>query len=117
MSDTQPESTSPATDLAGWKKKVAVFLVGQTVTTFGSMLVQYAIMWHLTLTTKSGAVLALSAVFGFLPQAVVSVFAGVWADRINRKFMIIAADLSIALATFGLALMMLSGIDDLWLIF
>ncbi len=117
MSDTQPESTSPATVLAGWKKKVALFLVGQTVTTFGSMLVQYAIMWHLTLTTKSGAVLALSAVFGFLPQAVVSVFAGVWADRINRKFMIIAADLSIALATFGLALMMLSGIDDLWLIF
>jgi DHA3 family macrolide efflux protein-like MFS transporter len=45
------------------------------------------------------------------------VFAGVWADRINRKLMIIAADLSIALATFGLALLMLSGVDDLWLIF
>lgn len=40
-----------------------------------------------------------------------------WGDRINRKFMIIAADLSIALATFGLALLMLSGVDDLWLIF
>ena len=31
-----------------WKKKVAVFMVGQTITTFGSFLVQYAIFWHLT---------------------------------------------------------------------
>ena len=102
---------------AGWKKRVTVFLIGQTITTFGSFLVQYAIMWHLTLTTKSGVVLALAAVFGFLPQAIVSIFAGVWADRVNRKVMIIVADSAIALATFGLALLMLSGVDDLWLIF
>jgi len=62
-------------------------------------------------------VLALAAVFGFLPQALVSVFAGVWADRVNRKFMIIVSDSTIALATLGLALLMLSGVDDLWLIY
>jgi len=98
-------------------KKVVLFLTGQTITTFGSFLVQYAIMWHLTLSTKSGLVLALAAVFGFLPQAIVSVFAGVWADRVNRKMMIIVSDSTIALATLGLALLMLSGVDDLWLIF
>ncbi|CAB4635396.1 unannotated protein [freshwater metagenome] len=103
--------------MPGWKKKVTVFLIGQTVTTFGSFLVQYAIMWHLTLTTKSGLVLALAAIFGFLPQAIVSIFAGVWADRVNRKIMIIVSDSVIALATLGLALLMLSGVDDLWLIF
>jgi DHA3 family macrolide efflux protein-like MFS transporter len=74
-------------------------------------------MWHLTLTTKSGLVLALAAIFGFLPQAIVSIFAGVWADRVNRKMMIIVSDSAIALATLGLALLMLSGVDDLWLIF
>ena len=103
--------------MPGWKKKVTVFLVGQTVTTFGSLLVQYALLWHLTLTTKSGVVLALAAVFGFLPQAVVSIFAGVWADRVNRKLMIILSDSTIALATLGLAFFMLSGVDDLWLVF
>ena len=80
----QPDSQDQALESAsmpGWKKKVAVFLVGQTITTFGSFLVQYAIMWHLTLTTKSGLVLALAAVFGFLPQAIVTILAGVWADR------------------------------------
>lgn len=101
----------------GWKKRVVVFLTGQTISTFGSYLVQYAILWHLTLTTKSGVVLALAAIFGFLPQAVVSIFAGVWADRVNRKVMIIIADSAIAISTLGLALLMLSGIDDLWIIY
>lgn len=117
MTSDSPIAQSQGETLTGWKKKVAVFLVGQTVTTFGSMLVQYAIFWHLTLTTKSGVVLALAAVFGFLPQAIVSIFAGVWADRVNRKIMIMISDASIALATLLLALLMLSGVDDLWLIF
>jgi DHA3 family macrolide efflux protein-like MFS transporter len=111
-----PTSTE-SESMPGWKKKVTVFLVGQTITTFGSLLVQYALLWHLTLTTKSGVVLALAAIFGFLPQAVVSIFAGVWADRVNRKVMIILSDSTIALATLGLAFFMLSGVDDLWLIF
>ena len=117
MSEDSVVKAPETAEYAGWKKRVTVFLVGQTISTFGSFLVQYALMWHLTLTTKSGTVLALAAVFGFLPQAIVSIFAGVWADRVNRKIMIIVADSAIALATFGLALLMLSGVDDLWLIF
>jgi len=113
----QVPTSTESESMPGWKKKVAVFLVGQTITTFGSLLVQYALLWHLTLTTKSGVVLALAAVFGFLPQAVVSIFAGVWADRVNRKVMIILSDSTIALATLVLAFFMVSGVDDLWLVF
>jgi DHA3 family macrolide efflux protein-like MFS transporter len=122
---TDPEATgavvadaeAPAAARPHWKRDVVVFLSGQTVSLFGSMLVQYAIMWHLTLTTKSGVVLALAAVFGFLPQAIVSIFGGVWADRVNRKMLIIVADATIAASTLVLALLMLSGVDALWLIF
>ena len=118
MEQSSQEALIPQGEsMPGWKKKVTVFLVGQTITTFGSLLVQYALLWHLTLTTKSGVVLALAAVFGFLPQAVVSIFAGVWADRVNRKVMIILSDSTIALATLVLAFFMLSGVDDLWLVF
>jgi DHA3 family macrolide efflux protein-like MFS transporter len=104
-------------NMPGWKKRVAIFMTGQTISMFGSFLVQYAILWHLTLTTKSGLVLALAVIFGFVPQAIVSIFAGVWADRVNRRLMIIVSDSAIALSTLGLALLMLSGVDDLWLIF
>jgi DHA3 family macrolide efflux protein-like MFS transporter len=117
MTSNPSEPSGDHSAFEGWKKRVSVFLVGQTITTLGSALVQYAIMWHLTLTTKSGLILALAAVFGFLPQAIVSVFAGVWADRVNRKMMIIVSDSAIALATLGLAFLMLSGVNDLWLIF
>jgi len=100
-----------------WKRDISIFLSGQTVSMFGSMLVQYAIMWHLTLETKSGVVLMASAVFGMLPQAIVSIFGGVWADRLNRKWLIILADGSIAVTTLVLAVFMMSGYQELWLIY
>ncbi|ACQ78827.1 major facilitator superfamily MFS_1 [Beutenbergia cavernae DSM 12333] len=112
-----PEVRDAVVDKPTWRRDAAVFLSGQTVSLFGSMLVQYAIMWHLTLVTKSGSVMALASLFGFLPQAVVSIFGGVWADRLDRKKLIIAADSAIAVTTLALALLMLSGRDELWLIY
>src|SRR5450631_693298 len=112
----EPPSAAPA-ERPGWWRETTVFLTSQTISLFGSILVQCAIMWHLTLTTKSGSVMALAVVFGFLPQAVVSFFGGVWADRLNRKMLIIGADAMIATATLAMALLMLAGAHDLRLIY
>ena len=109
--------TEPVAADTRWRRQVTIFLSGQTISLFGSMLVQYAVMWHLTLETKSGAVMAMYAVFGFLPQAVISVFGGVWADRLDRKKLIIGADATIAVVTLALAMFMAAGATDLWLIF
>lgn len=114
--DPLPEGL-PDDGMPGWKRNVAIFLTGQTVSLLGSMLVQFAVMWHLTIVTQSGSVLMLSIVFGMLPQAFVSIFGGVWADRHSRKLLIIGADGAIATITLALALLMLSGVDDLWLIY
>jgi len=108
---------APTLEDRAWVRSVSLFLTGQTVSLLGSMLVQYAVLWYLTLTTKDGAILALSVAFGFLPQAIISVFGGVWADRHNRKYLIMAADATIALATLALALFMMSGVTSVWLIF
>ena len=104
-------------DMPGWKRNVALFLTGQTISLLGSMLVMFAVMWHLTIETRSGAVLMMSIVFGMLPQAVMSIFGGVWADRHSRKLLIMGADTTIAVVTLGLALLMVSGVDDLWVIY
>lgn len=103
-------------DASGWVRRTVQFLTGQTISLFGSSLVQYAILWHLTLETKSGLVLTAATVFGFLPQAVMSVFGGVWADRHSRKLLIIAADLAIAAVTLLLAVAFLRGAGELWMI-
>ena len=113
----EPIPPVEAADRPGWRRETIIFLTSQTISLFGSSLVQFAIMWHLTLQTRSGSVMALAAVFGFLPQAVVSIFGGVWADRLNRKMLIIGADAMIATATLALALFMLAGASDLRLIY
>lgn len=115
--DTPTQTDAPVEERPGWRRETTIFLTGQTVSLFGSMLVQYAVMWHLTLETKSGGVMALYAVFGFLPQAVISIFGGVWADRLDRKKLIIGADATIAIVTLTLAMFMAAGATDLWLIF
>lgn len=92
-----------------FSKNTLLFLVSQTVSLFGSMLVQYAITWHITLTTQSGAMMTLSILCGFLPTLLISPFAGVWADRHSRKMLIALADSFIALATLITAIVFLTG--------
>ena len=92
-----------------WKKSITRFLTAQTISLFGSSLVQYAIVWYITLTTSSGKMLTISTLCGFLPQILISLFAGVWIDRYDRKLMIMLSDSVIAVSTLLLAIAFLSG--------
>ena len=100
-----------------WKKNIILFLVSQTISLFGSALVQYAIMWYITLKTQSGIMMTISIICGFLPTFFISPFAGVWADRYNRKILIVLSDSVIAIATLVLAILFLMGYNALWLLF
>lgn len=100
-----------------WKRNTALFLGSQTISLLGSSLVQYAIMWHITLTTQSGVMMSIAIICGFLPTFFLSPFAGVWADRYSRKALIILADALIAVATLILALLFMAGHQALWLLF
>lgn len=86
-----------------WKKKIALFLISQNISLFGSSVVGFAIIWHITLKTSSGLWLMLATICYTLPQVFISVWGGVWADRYNRKYLIMLSDGFIALATLGLA--------------
>lgn len=100
-----------------WKRKITLFLTAQTISLLGSSLVQYAIIWYITLTTSSGVMMTISTVCGFLPQMAISLFAGVWIDRYSRKKMIMLADGMIAIATLILAVMFLMGYNNIWLLY
>lgn len=92
-----------------WKSSVTRFLTAQTISLLGSSLVQYAIIWYITLSTSSGKMLTVSTLCGFLPQIIISLFAGVWIDRYDRKKMIMISDSVIAAATLLLAIAFLTG--------
>lgn len=99
-----------------WKNKIVRFLTAQTISLFGSSIVQYAIVWYITLTTSSGKMLTLSTLCGFLPQILIAPLAGVWIDRHSRKKLIMLSDTVIALSTFLLALAFLAGHRNVWLL-
>ncbi|AOT70351.1 MFS transporter [Geosporobacter ferrireducens] len=100
-----------------WKKNIFLFLLSQTLSLFGSSLVQYAIMWYITLNTKSGLMMTISIICGFLPTFFISPFAGVWADRYNRKILIMLSDSFIAVTTLLLAILFLLGYGSMGLLF
>ena len=90
----------------GWKGQTVLFLINQCVTLFGSMIVQMAVIWYVTLSTSSGAWVAAFSVCSYLPQFLISFPAGVWADRYSRRRIIILADGMIAAATLAMACLM-----------
>ena len=91
------------TQTKNWKRPYFTILSGEAVSMVTSGILQMAIIFYLTEKTGSALVLSLATFFGFLPQAVLGPFIGVWVDRWSRKFVMIGADLFIALAGYGWA--------------
>lgn len=87
------------------------------VSIFGSSVVGYAVIWYITLETSSSSLMGISIICSFVPQIIISLFAGVWADRYSRKVIIILSDLFTAVSTLVLAVLFLSGFRSLTMIF
>ncbi|WP_396513172.1 multidrug efflux MFS transporter Mdt(A) [Lactococcus garvieae] len=101
-----------------WRKNFYLFLIGQLLTGVTSMIVQYAIIWYLTLETGEESVLAIATLVGMLPMAILSPFVGPFIDRMNKKFLLIFYDAIVAVIALGL---FIYGINNdaypLWMVF
>ena len=86
-----------------WKARFFTIWGGQAISLFGSRLVQFALIWWLTLETGSATVLAIATLIGLLPQVLLGPFAGALVDRWKRRQVILAADTAIAMSTLLLA--------------
>jgi DHA3 family macrolide efflux protein-like MFS transporter len=82
-----------------WKKNVSLFIGGQFISLFGTMLTQYTVIWYVTMQTKSGSMMALLSIASGIPMFLASPLGGVWADKFNRKKLINLVDGLIALVT------------------
>ncbi len=100
----------------GWKGRAALFLTSQIISLLGTSLVQYAMIWYVTLKTGSGTMMTVYIVAGFLPTFLLSPFAGVWADRYDRKKLIIISDSGIALVTLMAALIFIFIGENVWVL-
>ncbi len=97
-----------------WKTTFGAIWAGQAFSLLGSSLVQFAMVWWLTQTTGSATVLATAALIALLPQVFLGPFAGAIVDRVNRKVVMIVADLGTALVTLVLVVIAFNGTLQPW---
>ena len=90
---------------------------GQSISLFGSRLVQFALVWYLTSTTGSAQVLTTASIIALLPQVVIAPFAGAFVDRWNRRKVMMISDSLIAAAVLVLAVLFMFHKVQVWHIY
>ena len=102
--------------MKGNKAFVSVW-VGQVVSVFGSSLSWFALGVWIYQKTGSSSQFAWVALCTALPQMLISPFAGIWIDRINRRWAMALGDGGAAVGTLFLALLFISGGIQDWNIY
>lgn len=100
-----------------WKHKFIIIWIGQSVSLLTSSVLQMAIIWYITQRTGSAMMLTFATLAGFVPQALLGLFTGVFVDRYNRKTIIMLSDSFIAVTSLVLAAIMFTlGELPIWVI-
>lgn len=92
-----------------WKRKFFTLWGGQALSIISSSISQYALIWYLTDKTSSAAVLSLAMLAGRLPQGILFLFAGAFADRFDRRIVMMVSDGVVGLISLLLAGMAAQG--------
>lgn len=103
--------------MQNWKRTFAILWTGQFISIITSSLVNFAVMLWLSIEYDSAVILANSAIAGFLPQAILGLFSGVYVDQWNRKLTMMLADGFIALCTLAISLLFYFGEPQVLLIY
>lgn len=101
---------------SNWLAAIIFIWSGQAVSMITSYAAGYALVWYVTESTGSALMLAAMNVLAFLPIGLISPFGGVVADRVNRKAIMIVADLSIGIVSLVCGLVVMAGDASLMLV-
>lgn len=100
-----------------WKRSFFPIWGGQAASLLGSQIVQFALIWYLTVQTESATVLATASIFEYLPTVFLGPAIGVLVDRWNRRRIMILADTVAALATVVLIALFWADWIEVWHIY
>lgn len=95
-----------------WKKKFAIIWSGQIFSTLSSMTVGYAVVFWLSIETRSAEVMAIATIASLLPQLLLGPFIGILIDRWDRRSIMIFSDLFVAVCSALMSVLLLLGNAD-----
>jgi MFS family permease len=93
------------------------FFVGQAFARCGSWVQTVAEIWLVLSLTGSGVALGLTAAFQFAPMLLLGAWAGVWADRLPKRRILLAAQVWMVAPALTLLALTASGAVELWMIY
>jgi MFS family permease len=101
------QTPAPKLNIDFWK-----FLTGETISNLGSSFTLFALPLLIYQLTGSAINLALSTAANFLPYLLFGLLIGAWADRLDRKRMMILADIGSTLAIGSIPLLAALGLME-----
>lgn len=100
-----------------WNRNFLLLWQGALISVFGDMLYEIALgFWILAQTGSTGMMGTLMAV-SMLPRVILSPFAGVLADRQDRKVIIVLMDLARGAAVVSVGAVAFLGVLEVWMVF
>ncbi len=91
-----------------------LYFAGQGISLIGTWMTRLTTAWLVWRLTHSADMLGLLGFAGQVPTFLLTPFAGVWVDRLNRHRLLLATQVLAMLQSFALAALALSGIVQVW---
>lgn len=90
-------------------RKYLIYLAGQILSLLGSEIVEFSIIYWITIETQSVTLLSIAFFLVFIPKILFSPLAGVWADKLPKKPLIGGSDSLQAISTLFMILYLSMG--------
>ncbi len=95
-------------------RSLRLYLSGQTISLIGVFMQSTAQQWVVWQLSGSAAALGITFMLGFLPILLLGPWVGVWADRLDRRRLLLGTQVTAMILAFTFAILVQAGNVQLW---
>lgn len=85
-----------------WNRDFTMVVVGQIISLFGNAILRFALPLYLLNETGSAALFGIVSACAFIPMIILAPIGGIFADRVNKRNIMVILDFSTALLVTGI---------------
>lgn len=89
-----------------WNRNFIMVVLGQIISLFGNAILRFALPLYLLNQTGSAALFGVVSACAFIPMIVLSPVGGIFADRVNKRNIMVVLDFATALLVFAIILLL-----------
>ncbi len=98
-------------------RNLSVYLSGQTISLLGTFMQATAQSWVVWQISHSTSALGITAMLGSIPLLILGPFAGTWADRLDRRKLLVGTQIISMILAFIFAILLQTNLIQVWHIY